>query len=89
MPDEPGVGQHHGEPDQGVETEDDRHALPGGQQAPALCQLLVLGLLVVNHADDHQQETGCHLHRSDRGHVKKMSPVSTVSHLIATKENGL
>ena len=63
--DEPHVGQDHREPDQGVETEDDRHALPVGQQGPALSQLLVLGLFVVNHADDHQEETGRHLNRSD------------------------
>ena len=88
MSDEPDVGQHHGEPDQGVEAEDHRHALPGGQQRAALSQLLVLGFFVINHADDHQQETGRHLHRrSDQLNV--VSPVSTISYLVTAKENSL
>jgi len=59
--DEPEVGHHHREPHQGVETEDHRHALPVGEEGPALRHLLVLRLLVVDHADDDQEEAGRHL----------------------------
>ena len=64
--DEPEVGHHHREPHQGVETEDHRHALPVGEEGPALRHLLVLRLLVVDHADDHQEEAGRHLDKMTR-----------------------
>ena len=81
--DEPDVGQHHGEPDQAVETEDHRHALPVGEQSPALSQL-VLGLLVVDHADYDQQEAGRYLH------IPVNDDLSVdETHLVTAEENGL
>ena len=82
--DEPEVGHHHREPHQGVETEDHRHALPVGEEGPALRHLLVLRLLVVDHADDDQEEAGRHL---DKRSVDKFS--AAIPHLITAKQDRL
>ena len=74
---EPGIGQYHREPDQGVEAEDGGHALPVREEGPALSQLAVLWLFVVNHADDDQEEAGRHLERQEAVNGRDSSGLET------------
>jgi len=62
LPDEPDIGQHHGQVHNGVEGADNGHTLPVGEEcATEGLDPLPLWLLVVAHANHHQQEADSHL----------------------------